>query len=222
MEKLVEHLVIVPETEAQDAMARMLDNRHGQSRDSLDQLIQRAERMSAASIRGLGKMSTTLFIHGLDGIDFCMARNVQEETVNDDFMLRARLKCIAHAADATLLVAEAWMRLTKKDQKLDLNLRPSEAPDRQEVLVLIGESREQTIHKALPINRSINGEFLRFGEALEIPAEIFEGRFGKFLTNEIPDEKTRNQAKQLIEEAETSLENMQRKKRGQGHGRMMV
>ncbi len=86
------------------------------------------------------------------------------------------------------------MLAPKNDKPLDLSVAPSQSPDRQEVLVIIGETREGHLHRSLPILRARNGKFAGFGEATEIRPDSVEGRFAQFLPEMTPTEEDRKLA----------------------------
>ena len=58
---------------------------------------------------------------------------------------------------------------------------PSEAFDRQEVIVLLGESHGGQKQKFLPIIRSGNGKFFGLGESNTPSLDKMEGRFAQIL-----------------------------------------
>ena len=47
--------------------------------------------------------------------------------------------CIAHDATVCVMAMEAWMKTATQGEKFDMTEPPSEAFDRQEVVVLMGE-----------------------------------------------------------------------------------
>jgi len=56
----------------------------------------------------------------------------------DAFATTARLVCIANAATVSVMALEAWMKSATSGEKMDMTEPPSEAFDRQEVIVLMG------------------------------------------------------------------------------------
>src|SRR5581483_4124888 len=104
----------------------------------------------------------------------------------------------AHGATAAVFVSEAWMRCAEDGKRLDLSTPPSQAPDRREAVVLMGETRSGVFQKFLPILRYGNGKFKGFGEAPEVPADHVVGRFAQFLSPEVPTEEQRREARMLL------------------------
>ena len=75
---------------------------------------------------------------------------------------------------------------------------PSEAFDRQEVIVLMGESHSGQKQKFLPIIRSDNGKFFGFGESNTPDMDKMEGRFAQILPPKVADAELREVAKVML------------------------
>ena len=134
-------------------------------------------------MRSSGKMSPTLFLIGADGPMMFVPASLVDADEKDAFVTTARLLSIAHAATVVVMALEAWAKFAKPDEKLDPTEPPSEAFDRQEVIVLMGESRRDgQKQKFLPIIRSGNGKFFGFGESNAPSMDKMEGRFAQILS----------------------------------------
>ena len=165
---------------------------------TLDDLLAQAEHYANYSMRNMGRVPPTLFLIGADGPVIFIPENLADDRAKDDFAATARLLCIAHAATATVMTLEAWMKSATPGEKLDLTEAPSEAFDRQEVVVLMGESRNGQKQKFLPIIRSDNGNFFGFGES-EVPSMAeMKGRFAQILPTKVPDDGLRQVAKAML------------------------
>ena len=136
-------------------------------------------------------MPPTLFLIGTDGPLMFMPQSVADASAKDDFATNARLMCIAHAATAVVMALEAWMKTAKPGEKMDMTEPPSEAFDRQEVIVLMGESPGSQKQKFVPIIRSDNGKFFGFGESNTPSLDKMEGRFAQILPSKVPDAQIR-------------------------------
>ena len=119
--------------------------------EALEELMNEAQLIATAAMRNLGQMQTTLFIHGKEGKAILVPKNMDSDAAKDRFAEDSRIMCIAQGADAVVYCSEAWMLTPKHDKPLDLSVAPSKSPDRQEVLVFMGETREGHLHKSLPI-----------------------------------------------------------------------
>jgi hypothetical protein len=170
---------------------------HPQPR-TLDDLIANAEHFANYSMRNMGSMPPMLFLIGPDGPLMFMPESLEDGAAKDDFATKARLMCIAHAATAVVMVLEAWAKFAKPDEKFDETEAPSEAFDRREVIVLMGESQTGQQQKILPIIRSGNGKFFGFGEPDAHTMNEMKGRFAQLLSNKVPDAAMRTLAKAML------------------------
>ena len=166
---------------------------------TLDDLLAHAERYAEFSMRKLGRMPPTFFLIGADGPQMFMPENLDDEASKDDFATNARLMCIAHAATACVMALESWAKFARQDEKLDLTEPPSEAFDRQEVVMLMGEDRAGQRQKLLPIIRSGNGKFFGFGEPNAPSLDAMQGRFAQILPPRAPAEKDRVLAQVMLQ-----------------------
>ena len=165
---------------------------------NLDDLLAQAEHYANHSMRNIGHLPPTLFLIGSKGPVMFMPESLADESDKNDFATIARLMCIAHAATACVMALEAWIKSAKPGEKFDETEPPSEAFDRQEVVVLLGESQHGQKQKFLPIIRSDNGNFFGFGES-DVPSmDKMSGRFAQLLPNKVPDEGIREVAKAML------------------------
>jgi hypothetical protein len=150
-------------------------------------------------MRNIGRVPPTLFLIGADGPVLFTPEHMAGEGAKDDFATTARLLCIAHAASACVMTLEAWAAFANPGEKLDITEPPSEAFDRREVVVLMGESRDGQKQKFLPIIRSGNGKFFGFGES-DVPPGMdkIEGRFAQILPPIAPNDQMREVAKAML------------------------
>ena len=149
-------------------------------------------------MRNSGKMSPTLFLIGADGPLMFVPASLVDADEKDAFANTARLVCIAHAATVIVMALEAWMKTATPGEKLDTTEAPSEAFNRQEVIVLMGESHGGQKQKFLPIIRSGNGKFFGFGESNMPSLDKIEGRFAQILPPKVADDQMRLLAKTML------------------------
>ncbi len=150
-------------------------------------------------MRQFGRMPPSLFLIGTDGPQMFVPDSLADEAAKDDFATTARLICIAHAATACVMALEAWAKFAKPNEKLDLTEPPSEAFDRQEVIVLMGEDRAAQKQTFLPIVRSDNGNFFGFGEHHAPVLDQVQGRFAQILPPHLPAKKDRVLAQLMLQ-----------------------
>ncbi len=166
---------------------------------TLDDLMARAEHYANYCMRGTGHVTPAVFILGPDGLLMFAPESLADERAKDNFADQARLMCLAHAATACVMVLEAWAKFAKPDEKFDMTEAPSEAIDRREVVMLMGESHEGQKQKLLPIIRSGNGKFFGFGESEGPKWDSIKGRFAQILPSKFPDAALRELAKVMLE-----------------------
>jgi len=165
---------------------------------TLDDLLAQAEHYANYSMRNLGRVPPTLFLIGADGPVLFIPENLADDRAKDNFAATARLMCIAHAASACVMTLEAWAKFATPGEELDMTEAPSEAFDRRELVVLMGESRDGQKQKFLPIIRSDNGKFFGLGES-EVPdMNEMTGRFAQLLPTKVPDDGLRQVAKAML------------------------
>jgi len=166
--------------------------------ESLDDLLAQAAHYAGFCMRNSGKMSPTLFLIGADGPLMFVPASLVDANEKDAFATTARLVCIAHGATVIVMALEAWMKTATPGEKLDMTEAPSEAFDRQEVIVLMGESHGGQKQKFLPIIRSGNGKFFGLGESNTPSLDKMEGRFAQILPPKVADDQMRLLAKVML------------------------
>ncbi len=97
------------------------------------------------------------------------------------------------------MVLEAWAKFAQPGETLDTTEPPSEALDRREVVMLMGESQQGQKRKLLPIVRSDNGRFFGFGESEMPELDELKGRFAQILPEKTPDATLRELAAALLQ-----------------------
>jgi hypothetical protein len=160
---------------------------------TLDDLLDNARHYAEYCMRGTGNVPPTLFLIGSDGKQVMfMPENLADEKAKDNFAAESQLMVIACGATVAVLALEAWMKAAQPGETLDNMEPPSEAFDRQEVIVLMGESlAEGRNQQLLPIIRSGNHKFFGFGDSAIEKLDKIEGRFSQLLPTKVPDKEMR-------------------------------
>jgi hypothetical protein len=166
--------------------------------ETLDDLLAQAEHYANYSMSNMGRMPPTLFLIGPDGPMMFMPESLPDDDAKDDFATNARLMCIAHAATSVVMALEAWAKFATPGKQFDETEAPSEALDRREMIVLMGESHSGQIQKFLPIVRSGNGKFFGFGESEAPTTDEMKGRFAQLLPTKVPDAAMRDLALTML------------------------
>ena len=166
--------------------------------ETLDDLLAQAEHYANFSMRNMGRLPPTLFMISPDGTMMFMPESMEDDNAKDDFATNAKLMCIAHGATACVMAMEVWTKFATPGEKFDETERPSEAIDRREFIILMGELHTAQKQKFLPIIRSGNGKFFGLGEP-EVPEmDTMKGRFAQLLPTNIPDTDMRDLAKAML------------------------
>ena len=166
---------------------------------TLDDLMLWSRQTGVGLMQGAGSAPPVLFILGDGGVSGLGIGQPATLSDKDRFATMARLFCTAHAASAAVLVLEAWMSFAKPGQSVEKLELPSEAFDRSEVLLLMGEERGRTVAQALPIIRTDAGGFFGFGENRLPPDGQLQGRFSGMLPSKMPTIKQRRAALTLLD-----------------------
>lgn len=168
---------------------------------TLDDLIQQAEHHAHFCMRKSGKMAPTLFVLGSEGPMMFVPGTMADDTEKGQFANTARLMCIAHAATACVLAMEAWAKFAKPGEKFDESEEPSEAIDRREMIVLMGEDRSGLKQRFLPMIRHDKGKFFNLGEPEPPVGDEMKGRFAQILPPKMPDENLQSLARTMLKRA---------------------
>jgi hypothetical protein len=165
---------------------------------TLDDLLAQAAHYADFCMRNSGRMAPTLFLIGVNGpLMFCPA-SLADESEKNAFATTSRLMCIAQGATVCVMALEAWMKAATPGETLDTTEPPSEALDRQEVIVLMGEAHAGQKQTLLPIIRSGNGKFFGFGESHFPEVDNLEGRFAQILPPQVASPEHRALAAAML------------------------
>jgi hypothetical protein len=167
---------------------------------TLDDLLANARHYAEYCMRGTGNLPPTLFLVGCDGKQVMfMPENLADTQDKDNFANLSKLMAVACGATVAVMALEAWVKTAKPGEDFDPTEMPSEAFDRQECVVLMGESiAEGQKQQMLPIIRSGNHKFFGFGESICSKLTQMEGRFSQLLPTKVPDENMRVLAKAML------------------------
>jgi len=165
----------------------------------LEALITEATRYARFTMKMSGSLAPMMMASTAKGIILFCPNGLSDTGAKDDFANKVRLITASYGASAVVLILESWITKAKADEPLDTLTPPSESYDRDEVVVLIGQAPQGNITHLLPIHRLGNGKFWNLGDAEDMPADSFEGRFAGLLPPKQSDDKTRQMGKVLLE-----------------------
>ena len=149
-------------------------------------LLKQGTDYAESAMRKLGHVPPALFaLTPQGGLQF-VPSSLEDERAKNDFANKARLVCAGYEARAALMVLESWMKIVPPGQPNDPDELPSEAVDRHEIVMLMGETREARKQTVLRIVRTDAGGFFGLTEFEGLPAAEFQGRFSQILPPKKP------------------------------------
>jgi hypothetical protein len=95
-------------------------------------------------------------------------------------------------------VLEAWIKVARPGERLDMTEPPSEAFGQREIVVLTGETVEHSVQRLLPIIRTDAVGFFGLGEHEGPHLDKFEGRFAHLIPPKRPNAEGRKMARALL------------------------
>lgn len=164
----------------------------------LDRLLNQGEHYATFAMKQLGRIVPALFAETKEGPVVYFPTHLASDSAKDEFAGTARLICLGYSASAAVIVFEAWARFASPGEKLDTTEVPSEAFDRKEVVLLLGEEGTIRKYQLLPIIRTDAGGFFGFGTPPEPQTENFKGRFSRLLPAHAPTEAERAAARAVL------------------------
>lgn len=176
---------------------------------TLENLLQQAEHYAEYMMSGsAGMVPLTLMALTTEGFMMHVAGRGSTEQDKDRLAEVIRLIATGYKASAIAVIAESWIVVPKRrGQELDMTVRPSQSPDREEVVSIVAESREGCRTRFLFIQRNSLGKFTGFGTSL-LPEEGdgLEGRFAGLMPSKEPTEEMAMAARSLLQRMGISVE----------------
>ena len=165
----------------------------------LGSLLAQAEHYAESAMRGTGHVPPTLLAATISGPLVFIPQTLENDSAKEDFANTARLVCAAHDADSAVMILESWATVANPGEPLDTDTPPSEAINRREFVVLMGEDRAgNRLHRFLPIIRTDAGGFFGFGE-FDLPGlDKLQGRFARILSPTPLTDEMRNAAQAML------------------------
>lgn len=161
-------------------------------------LLDEARKYAEFSMRNIGHVPPTMFAMTPEGTMTFLPDGLEDEKAKTSFANTARMICVGYGATAVVMILESWATFAKQGNSLD-DTPPSEAMDRKEFVVLMGETIGKKTTEFLPILRTDAGGFFGFGEFDSSGLEGFQGRFAEMLPPIQPDQKMREMAQLLLQ-----------------------
>lgn len=164
----------------------------------LDGLVTYAEGYAEFAMKNIGRVQPTMLAVTTDGLLHFLPESMADERAKNDFANIGRLICSAYGATSVVMILESWVTLAKPGELLDTTTPPSEAFDRQEFVVVMGETAGRKTERFLPILRTDAGGFFGFGESDLPQFDGLEGRFAGMLPPVEPPAAMRAMAQTVL------------------------
>jgi hypothetical protein len=156
----------------------------------IDTLTAYAEGYAEFAMKNIGRVPPTMLAVSAEGLLHFLPESLADERAKDNFASVGRLICAGYGATSAVMILEVWMKMAKPGETLDMEA-PSEAFDRQEFVVVMGEAQGRKTQRFLPIIRTDAGGFFGFGEFDASTFNGFEGRFAGMLPPKTPTREMR-------------------------------
>lgn len=131
-------------------------------RKPLDSLLKEAGNYSEFFLKDSGHIKPVyMCITGEDILQMFQYPFEFNEQGKDDFENICRVMTIALEAKAYVVAVEMWVVLANT---FKINYRPSEHPDRQEMIMMVGQDTEQHAQRLFEITRISQGRFWSLNE----------------------------------------------------------
>jgi hypothetical protein len=162
--------------------------------DGVMEFVERKARWAVSQGQG---MAPWAFMATPKGVNLLAFEEESTEAAKLRFAERVRLVCVAKDAAAAVLIGSAWMARGTQNEKTILP--PSQNPNRQECLLLIGRSFGKAIQKLIPVERDAKEKITGFGAP-----ETYEnirpmGALANFFPDSLPDAAARRQAQEQLD-----------------------
>lgn len=158
----------------------------------------------------------TLFVEGLEGEHFFLPKNMNAPKGLEAFADNARLFCLSYGAKAAVFASSGRMNIT---EKLGNSEHSSEIISPKEVVILMGETRDNWEQWIFMVDRDDKGTYAGLVRSPGSHSEMLKGYFGQFLTTDVPGEAMREEAKHLLQLNGIFSENTPEQKRVFGQAR---
>ena len=162
--------------------------------DTLKPLMNEARKYAEFCMRNSGGLPPAMFAMSEDGLMTFLPKDFQDEKAKDSFTTTGRLICAAYGATSVVMILESWAKFGNED-----DTPPSEAFDRKEFIILVGETKGKKTTEFLPILRTDTGNFFGFGEFDSSQLEGFQGRFTEILPPKTPTKEMQTVAQAVLQ-----------------------
>ncbi len=169
------------------------------AQEVLKQLVSEAKRYATHMMETAGSVPPTLLALTPEGFLLFSPKALKDEHGKDQFANAGRLLAIGYKALGVAMILESWATFAKRPGLPLPNIPPSQSPDREEVVMIVAETRDAQEHQILIIQRNSSGKFTGFGTSLLPQSDKIEGRFAQMMPPNEPSEENAKTARQLLQ-----------------------
>ncbi len=164
----------------------------------LEALAKEARNFALHMMSTTGSLPPTAIADTAKGLIFCTPGALADTEAKERFAEITRIFAIAHAAEALVMVVEAWATLPDANGELDRHLAPSKNPNRKEIVALMLEDHQRRATMLLPILRNAAGDFQDLGDGGPIEFGTAEGRFTGLMPDRQPSPAEADKARAVL------------------------
>lgn len=160
-----------------------------------EDIIQSDLRFAKEMIRTRGEVTPMFVLHGANGVSVPVATPFGSDEEKAAVCGLIRAMCATLPVVAYSMLCEAWSTRVARDDAAS-RVRPSESPDRREVVMATAVTRAGCVSAAAEILRDGGGRAVGFG-----PDEVADGMAGPFASLLPPaplSEEVRGRARELV------------------------
>lgn len=172
-------------------------NTHG-SREALQSLLAQARHYATHMMKSCGSVPPTLMALTPDGFIMLVPDSVANEKAKDQFANAGRLLAVGYKATAVAMILESWATFATRPGQPLPDTPPSQSPNREEVVVIMGETHDSRGQHFLFIQRNSAGKFTGFGTSVVPQFDRLEGRFAQMMPPKEPSQNEALMARSLL------------------------
>jgi hypothetical protein len=133
-----------------------------------------------------------------EGFLMYVPEKLADDQAKDKFAQTARLIATGYDARGVAMILESWMTFPKNLSDGLPDVPPSQSPDREEVVVVMAESRDVCKQRFLFIQRNSLGKFIGFSTSPLPEFDDMQGRFARIIPPKIPSKNDALMARSLL------------------------
>ena len=178
----------------------MMDNTNPnpKSREELEALINQSRYYAKHMLQKIGSVPPALVALTTVGLMVFVPSGLEDTDAKNKFASTGCLLAVGYKASALVMILDSWATFRKRPGLPLPEGPPSQSPDRKEVVVLMGETRDTRAQQFLFIQRNSSKNFTGFGTSLLPQFDQLEGRFAQIIPPKVPNDSDALMARTLL------------------------